>query len=77
MTAPLAALLPPSPTAHSIGWTIWHIRMNRMEDEAAAAMRMPPKEELLGYVREVFAATDAEVEKIDEADSGRRSRAAS
>lgn len=87
----------PSPTAHSIGWTLWHIaraddnfqrdltgrsiwkergyreswglssdKMNRMEDEAAAAMRMPAKEKLLGYVREVFAETDRAVEEVDE-----------
>lgn len=87
----------PSPVAHSIGWTLWHIaraddnfqrdltgrsiwkeggyreswgfssdKMNRMQDEAAAAMRMPPKEALLGYVREVFAATDRAVEHVDE-----------
>lgn len=87
----------PSPTAHSIGWTLWHIaraddnfqrdftgrsiwkdggyrerwgfssdKMNRMEDAEAAAMRMPGKDELLGYVRTVFAATDATLERIDE-----------
>lgn len=87
----------PTPTAHSIGWTLWHIaraddnfqrehtgrsiwaeggygarwdhpdRMNKMEDSAAAAMPLPPKDELLGYVRAVFAAADAAVASIDEA----------
>lgn len=88
----------PSPAAHSIAWTLWHIaraddnfqrdlsgrsiwvdggyrerwgfssdKMNRMEDVAAAAMPMPPKEELLGYVRAVFVATDAAVQQLDEA----------
>jgi len=87
----------PTPTAHSIGWTLWHVAraednfqsdltrwsiwkdggygarwgqpeaLNKMEDSAAAAMPMPAKDELLGYVRAVFAATDAAVEAIDEA----------
>src|SRR4029077_20685706 len=42
-------------------------RMNVMEDSAAAAMAMPAKADLLGYVRAVFAATDAAVTAIDEA----------
>ena len=87
----------PTPTAHSIGWTLWHVAraddnfqsdltrssiwkdggyglrwgqpeaINKMEDSAAAAMPMPAKDDLLGYVRAVFAATDAAVEAIDEA----------
>lgn len=90
----------PSPTAHSIAWTLWHIaraddnvvrdltgrsiwkdggyrerwglttdRMNRMEDGEAAAMRMPSKDDLLGYVRAVFAATDAAIDAVDAARS--------
>lgn len=86
----------PSPSAHSIAWTLWHIaraddnfcrdlsgrsiwreggyrerwglssdRMNRMEDADAAAMRMPAKDELLGYVRAVFEATDAALDAIE------------
>jgi DinB family protein len=87
----------PTPTAHSIGWTLWHIaraddnfqreltgrsiskdggygarwghsdRMNEMEDSAAAAIAIPAKAELLGYVRAVFVATDAAVATIDDA----------
>jgi hypothetical protein len=90
----------PTPTAHSIGWTLWHVaraddnfqrdlggrsiwkvggygarwglpdRMNEMEDSAAAAMPMPAKDELLGYVRAVFSATDAAVATIDDARFG-------
>ncbi|HLZ47322.1 MAG TPA: DinB family protein [Candidatus Limnocylindria bacterium] len=90
----------PTPTAHSIGWTLWHVargddnfqrdltgrsiwkdggygarwghpdRMNKMEDSAAAAMPLPAKDDLLGYVRAVFAATDAAVATIDEARFG-------
>ena len=86
----------PSPGAHSIAWTLWHIaraddnftrdltgrsiwkdggyrerwglssdRMNRMEDADAAAMKMPAREELLGYVRAVFTATDAAMDGVD------------
>jgi len=36
-------------------------RMNKRDDPAAAAMMMPPKNELLGYVRAVFEAADAVV----------------
>ena len=93
----------PAPTAHSIGWTLWHIaraddnaqrdltgqatsiwteggyrerwgfssdRMNKMEDADAAAMPMPAKGDLLGYVRAVFAATDAALSAIDDARFG-------
>lgn len=50
-------------------WGLTTDRMNRMEDGEAAAMRMPPKDELLGYVRAVFAATDAATDAIDAARS--------
>jgi hypothetical protein len=39
----------------------------RMDDEVAAALPMPGRAELFGYVKAVFAAADAAVDRIDDA----------
>jgi hypothetical protein len=40
------------------------------DDERAASLPLPPKDELLGFVREVFAAVDAARQTIDESRFG-------
>jgi len=90
----------PSPTAHSIAYTLWHLARTEdnfqqdvnqrgtvwanggyaakwgypergvgagWDDARAAALRMPGKDQLLDYVRAVFAACDEAADKLDDA----------
>lgn len=52
---------------HRERWGLSSDRMNRMSGEEAAAMDLPPKEQLLEYVTAVFAATDAAIEGLPDA----------
>jgi len=88
----------PSPRAHSMGWTLWHIARaddnvvfdqtgtslwrsrghaarwghpeegagTGWDDEAAASLPLPPKDELVAFAREIFAAADAARDALDE-----------
>lgn len=48
-----------------VRWGLSSDRINRMSDEEAARLSLPGRDALLGYVREVFAATDAAVGAVD------------
>jgi len=88
----------PSPQAHSIGWTLWHVARaddnvvfdltgislwrrggyparwghpesgagTGWDDEAAASLPLPPRDELLAFAREIFAAADTARDALDE-----------
>ncbi len=92
----------PTPTAHSIAWTLWHIARaddnvaadltaqsiwqrggyaarwghpergvgTGWDDQRAASLPLPPKDELLGFVHEVFDAVDQARDRIDESRVG-------
>ena len=94
----------PSPTAHSIGFTLWHTARaddnvqadlsgseliwtagayaarwghpergvgTGWDDERAASLALPARDELFGYARRVFDAVDRVVDTVDDASLAR------